>query len=433
MKSIYKWLLLVAMIFGFLLYNKQETKAAPEENISVTVPGNINIRFQSDGTNQTNPFQISNESPVPIQVKNIIIKEYNGWQLVDIETPIEVDQKKLSFLLDGQCLKEGDNLLGITVPEQDEKNLSVEIIRGAWTKNAVLEKALSLEVEYIFGTKAFDITFDGNGSTEMYDAISATNGSSVILPTPFLVKHNFLGWEDEHGILYNGTLTMPMRDLTLTAKWQRTEAYAIYCAEDRSLSFIRSVEPVQPGDVYLGKTITEVYAGIEDKVYNSNSMQPWYKAGGIWGSDIVKVDALDVIQPISTAYWFYNMRDVKEMNLAKMDMSKVADMTSMFSSTGMNVTDRFTIRGIGQWDTSNVRCMMTVFRAMGQKAKQFVMDDIGGWDTSSVEDMLYMFHQTGESGTWHMDLSSWNVTKVKTHTGFCNDNGTKVVQPNWGS
>lgn len=431
MKRIYQWLLFATLVLGLLFSRGKEANAAQAENISVTVPGNFHILFQSDGTNQTNPFQINNESPVPIQVKNMKITEYNEWQLVSEEIPIEADQKKLTFLLEGQCLKAGDNSLSIPVPEHTKKNLGIEIRRGAWNQNAVSEKALSLEIEYTIETKEFDITFDSNGSKEQYETISVANGSNVKLPAPFLVKHNFLGWEDENGVLYNGDFVMPTRNVVLTAKWQRTEAYAIYCAEDQSLLFIRSVEPLQPGDAYLGKIITEVYTGIEDNVYNSNAMQPWYKAGGIWGSDIVKVDALDVIQPISTAYWFYNMRDVKEMNLGKLDLSKVTDMTSMFSSTGMDVTDTFTIRGIGQWDTSNVRCMMTVFRGMGKSAKQFVMEDISGWDTSSAEDMLYMFFQTGESATWHMDLSSWNIKKVKTHTGFCNDNGTKIIQPKW--
>lgn len=431
MKKIYKWICLFAVTLGILFCRQTESSAASENNISVTVPSNLNIIFQSDGTNSINQFQVKNESPVPIKVKNMKITEHNQWQLVDEKTPIQADQKKLTFLLEGQSLQAGNNSLDITVPEHTEKKLAIEIRRGAWNRDASSEKALAMELEYAIGTKNFRVTFDSNGSKEQFNAVSANNGSEISLPTPFLVKHNFLGWEDENGTLYNETYLVPMQNVTLKAKWQRTEAYAIFCAEDKSLRFVRSVEPILPGDVYKGKVVSEVYQGIEEDIYDANTKEPWIWAGGVWGGDITTVIAEDVIQPKSTAYWFFSMDNVAYMDLTKLDMSQVEDMISMFSGTGIYVTDTFTLKGIGQWDTSNIRLMGTSFRNMAMNATTLLIDDISGWDTSSAEDMYYMFVRMGQNCSWHLDLSSWNVNKTTRYDGFSLSVESKIDEPHW--
>ena len=431
MRRIFKWICLLGVIIGIALCMQAESKATSGDNISVTVPSNLDIIFQADGTNVINRFQIKNESPVPIRVQNIRITEYNQWELVEEETPIQADQKQLTFLFEGQCLKAGNNPLDIAVAEQTERGFTIEVKRGAWSHDADSERALTLELEYAVGTKAFTVSFDGNGSQEQFQSVSALNGSTIKLPTPSMVKYHFQGWRDENGILYQETYQVPMKNTRLTAVWKKTEAYAIFIAEDKSLLFVRSAEPIEPGDRYNGRTVTEVYGGIEDSTYNGSTWQPWIWAGDVWGGNITTVTVVDVIQPKSTAYWFFCMENVTDMEMSNLDMSQVEDMTSMFSGTGSNVAGTFTLRGIGRWDTSSARLMGTVFRNMARYSYKLVIDDITGWNTSSAEDMCYMFSGMGENCDWFLDLRGWDVRKVKKYDGFSLFTESKMEEPFW--
>jgi surface protein len=53
---------------------------------------------------------------------------------------------------------------------------------------------------------------------------------------------------------------------------------------------------------------------------------PWWKKR----KEIRYVKVEDVIAPISTAYWFYGMYRCTNMNLTKLNTSKVTDMSGMF-------------------------------------------------------------------------------------------------------
>ena len=89
-----------------------------------------------------------------------------------------------------------------------------------------------------------------------------------------------------------------------------TKAYAIYSADDQSLTFVRLDDSVQvkTGDIFLNKTVTAIYTGFEDKSYSSTSI-PW----NAYVKNIKTVSFNDKIQPISTAYWFNNFNNLDEI------------------------------------------------------------------------------------------------------------------------
>lgn len=432
MRNIYRCLLIVVALFGWSLWHMQKCMAQETgENISLTVPSELAVVFESDGTNAVGEFQISNQSRVPIHFTSVNVTEYNGWKLIGEDTTIPANQKLLVFKLGGNCLYRGNNALALQIPESAKKNLQIEVRRGAWSQAHSMERAFEMEFFYTLGQKEFQVCFDGNGSLEEIKPITAYNGEVVQLPQPFLVKHNFLGWEDEEGNLYQGQMIMPVGGISLKAKWQRTYAYAVYAKEDYSLTFVRSADPILEGSVYQGKKVTSVYTGFEEDTYRPNSLPPWYHLRAAGTSGILQVEVQDVIQPKATAYWFYCMTNITYFKLDKLDMSQVTNMVSMFSDAGYDVSGKFELTGIANWDVSNVRYMGAAFRGAGRNAKEFVMDDIKNWNTQSSEDMVVMFAGTGANGTWQLDCRAWDVRNVTEYDMFNYGSESKVIPPKW--
>ena len=421
------------VLFAMLLLCFRKHSFAADENISVTVPANVDIVFQSDGTNAISTFSINNDSLVPIHVTTIRVNEHNNWKLVSNDTLINADTKQLVLKLNGQCLCTGENGVNITVAESSKRELDLEVRRGAWNASHPSEKALTLELEYAVGTKMFDVVLDGDGSDVAVPTLSALNGQSVILPTPTKVKHNFLGWKDEEGAIHHGQYVVPIGGTKLTALWEATTAYAIFSADDGSLTFVRSVTPIEEGSIYDGKVATYVYTGFEDKIYYEGNQVPWYMRDGYYSTRITKVVVKDVIQPVGTAFWFFCARNCTYYDLRKLDTSKVTNMISMFSNASDRVKGTVEILGLGNWKVSNVQYFSSTFSGCASQASTLYIDNLNSWDTTGATDMSYMFNLLGRESTndWSIDCRSWNVDKVKGNTMFNNQVESKVLLPNW--
>ena len=118
-------------------------------------------------------------------------------------------------------------------------------------------------------------------------------------------------------------------------------------------------------------------------------------------------------------------------DLSNWNTSSVTNMSYMFQLAGQNATT-FTLEGLSSWDTSSVTNMSCMFQYAGQNATTFTIGDLSGWDTSSVTDMGWMFQQAGyKASNWSLDLSSWNVNKVTSNSGFNASVTTKVTPPIW--
>ncbi|MEM1337053.1 MAG: BspA family leucine-rich repeat surface protein [Bacteroidota bacterium] len=103
----------------------------------------------------------------------------------------------------------------------------------------------------------------------------------------------------------------------------------------------------------------------------------------------------------STMKWaFYGCSNLSFNASDVPDLSKVTDMTEMFSTaTGFN-------EDLNSWDVSNVTKMTYMFGdAHGFNG------DISDWDVSNVTDMVGMF---AEATAFNQDISSWDVGKVTT-------------------
>lgn len=433
------------------------SKAAEEaENVSVTIPTSISLKFEEGETTSISDFEVSNQSLVPITIDKVKVVECNDWKLVSQDESITVNTKKLAFAMEERCIQSGENALAITVPEESSKKINLQVGRGAWTESATTEKALELTFEYTLGKKEFQLTLDANGGSVSTSNITACNGETVTLPQAERDSYVFKGWQDEEGNLYTTEYVMPIGNVKLTAKWQETEAYAVYSADDNSLTFYRSETPIVAGTVYNEKAVTAVYTGFEDKSYTYPTI-PWYS----YRTQITSIEFHDKVSPISTEHWFRYMVKLTHVDGTNLDMSKVTNMQLMFYEAGREVSEVY-FTGLEDWDVSNVTNMFSLFEYVGYTAKTVHIGDLSKWDVSSVTIMTrtfaltgavatdlhlcgmekwdvsnviymnYMFYYTGHADlSWSIDLTGWNVTNAIYHSDFNKCVETKVKQPKW--
>ena len=177
------------------------------------------------------------------------------------------------------------------------------------------------------------------------------------------------------------------------------QAFAVYCDEDRSLSFYKRSYVPNAGDVFAGKIVTAVYTGIETASYDAESV-PWADHA----RTILSVQvADDGIAPVSTAYWFYVFNACTSLDVIRLDTSNVIDMTEMFDACcSLPLLD------VSHFDTSRVTSMAWMFAS----CELLVNLDLSSWDTSSVTDMTGMFNYSYALS--ELDISTFNTSNVTT-------------------
>ena len=185
-------------------------------------------------------------------------------------------------------------------------------------------------------------------------------------------------------------------------------AFAVYSADDTSLTFYKNKDSVMVGQQYKGKTATEVYTGIEDEDYYINI--GWNS----YSSVITSVVIAEEISPKSTRSWFHSFNNSSlTMDLTKLDTSNVTDMSLMFANSSITTLD------IGSWNVSNVIRMMRMFAGSTVKSLNIVL-----WDVRNVKSMYGMF---SNCSSLTIDLSSWGCN-VTDYCSF-NYNAPGVIPP----
>ena len=192
-----------------------------------------------------------------------------------------------------------------------------------------------------------------------------------------------------------------MSSPTTTGTLQGT-AYAVL-TDDGELIFFRS------SGTYTNKatgTFTDidgnsyngtVFTGFETASYTSRSAVPWYSNR----TNIKSVRFAQTIAPKSTANWFYECENLRNVDLSKLDTSKVTSMDAMFyycsSLTSLDVSG---------FDTSKVTDMSCMF----SNCSSLPSLDVSSFDTSNVTHMNAMFRSC--SSLTSLDVSSFNTSKV---------------------
>lgn len=189
------------------------------KSVNVTVPANIGIIMNEDGTNTVSDFTIVNGTELPMEIKNVTLSPKNGWSLADSGYKFTRNQKKISLSFNGNTLVSGNNKVDINVDYDKKYTVPIDVKRGAWTTTNK-ESAFDMGIQYDFGTRQFQITFDSGVSP-----IKANNGTSVTVPSAKKDHYDFLGWKNKSGkiISAGSSYVMPVGGDSFTAQWKPHE------------------------------------------------------------------------------------------------------------------------------------------------------------------------------------------------------------------
>ena len=180
-----------------------------------------------------------------------------------------------------------------------------------------------------------------------------------------------------------------------TGAVKKIQAFAVYSADDGSLSFYKRAEVPKQGTMYLGKRATAVYTGLE----NMTSMPGWMLN---YSKDIKTAIVYDEgISPIGTGFWFAELRNMKTADVSKLDMSKCKTIGCMFTNcTSLTTLD------LSAWDTRSLTDINQAF----QNCTSLTKLNVSGWDVSKVTNMTLAFAE--DRALSSLDLSTWDNSAV---------------------
>lgn len=159
------------------------------------------------------------------------------------------------------------------------------------------------------------------------------------------------------------------------------QAFAVYTADNTTLTLYKADEVPSVGDTYEGHVVTNVFPIDESDTYFGES--PFEAVAGV----VEQVEVADCgenkITPLSMDHWFdgfVNLVEVDGWEYA--DTSQVTNMSYTFSHTDLS-------NGVSapELDTSSVTTMSNMFSYNDGLASP----DLSRWDVSKVTDMSYMF------------------------------------------
>ena len=235
----------------------------------------------------------------------------------------------------------------------------------------------------------------------------------------------------------SGALLGPTSLLTLSFTFAAVEddpepsvasAFAVYSADDASLTLYKRADAPVEGTDYLGKEATRVYTGIE----NSRSTQPWRDVA----ERIQSVSVADAgVAPKSLYAWFFGCSSLTNVDLRGLDASGAKTMAFMFSgasavrSLDLSMLDTSACTDFSDvfqdaaslesvdmtgWDTSKG----TTFAQMLFNCKSLESVDLSPLDTSSSTSFRQMLY--GCSSLKEIDLSGFKTGKAKTFASMLN-------------
>ena len=185
--------------------------------------------------------------------------------------------------------------------------------------------------------------------------------------------------------------TAVLGSVTFTFAKVEPDAFAVYSADDSSLSFYKRAGVPVADQTFEGKTATEVYTGIE----TMTSIPGWTQNHF---NDIKAVTVYDKgIAPTGTAFWFAGVRNLKTADVSKLDMSRCKTIECMFTDCiSLETLD------LSGWDTSSLTNMSQAFQHCASLTKL----NVSGWDVSKVTNMQLAFAEDKALGS--LDLSTWD-------------------------
>ena len=133
---------------------------------------------------------------------------------------------------------------------------------------------------------------------------------------------------------------------------------------------------------------------------------------------------IPVVVNSSSGFMFGGCAALTNIDVGKLDTSKVTDMDSMFYGCAA-----FTNIDVGKWDTSSVTNMASMFNGCATLTNI----DVSKWDTSSVTSMDSMFY--GCAALANIDVGNWNTSSVTNMASMFDDCAalTNIDVGNWNT
>lgn len=206
----------------------------------------------------------------------------------------------------------------------------------------------------------------------------------------------------------------------LPKAWQPT-AFAVFSADDGSLDFYKREYRKVPkaGDTFEGKAVTEVYTGFETETYYNQDAAndgSWYiqVPNTPWRSICKSVRSVKIVDdglaPQSINYWFYDMANMTNIDVSKLDTSRCTDFRMTFGCC-LSLTEI----DVSGWSTDSlVGLNGTFLGCISLKSLK-----IGGWDTSRVESYHCLFHECCSLVGDAMQLAVDSLDVTDSASDFC--------------
>ncbi len=178
--------------------------------------------------------------------------------------------------------------------------------------------------------------------------------------------------------------------------------YVTFYPSDGTLAFASNKNPLPDKGTYT------VYEDISKSEWSQYSQNPWYNIR----NNITTVTVVDKIQPLSTAFWFYNCANLTQINDMKenLETRNVTNMKRMFYGCSS-----LTTLDLNSFNTDKVTDMNCMFSGCSDLSNIY----LNNFDTTNVTDMGGMFCDC--KGLTNLDLSNFDTSNVSViDSMFCN-------------
>ena len=295
-------------------------------------------------------------------------------------------------------------------------DLSALDVSGALDMSSMFQGCSSLES---LDLTSLDVSYVEDMSSMLAGCSSLRSVDLSGLRTPYLMrmrgtfegcerleKLDLSGFDFSH-MVDSGRMIAGCESLRSVTYSDADKAFAIYTDEDKTLRFYHRPAVPQAGDVFEGRIVSDVLWGAEGgRLLEDGRSAPWE-----WLEHDRDIEAVEVVDegvaPISTKGWFEECANMTSCDLSRLDMSRVTDMSEMFS--GCSSLENLDLAGFAAAKAEDMSSMFAGCSSLKEI-------DLSALDASRAEDMKYMF--SGCKSLREIDLSRLDTSKAIDMSGM---------------
>ena len=200
---------------------------------------------------------------------------------------------------------------------------------------------------------------------------------------------------------YTGGFPTPKTDTYYTEK-PTLKAFAVIYHDgnnQKAAKLYKRVEVPKPGDIFDGVKVDAVKESIEES-------EGLFAESESESDRLTSIGVVDGgIQPSTLEDWFNGCSSLVNVDLGRLDTSKVSSMAYMFETC-----ESLTSAGVSDWNTMNVTTMMCMFSG----CKSLTSLDLSKWNMENVKNMNAMFSECESlTSAGISSISGWNTKSVR--------------------